>query len=353
MQVDGPARFSPVDLPTELCLLILTYAARPISSALALCHVSGIVRRIVLPQLLHTVILSKPDNVLAFMHALHMQGAYAQQEHHLYFDYAAHVRKIWIHATQTVSYDVYKDNIDFSILAPVLLASQSLAISFEDTFLLDGCLEYAWSPHVDLNVDHKRSPLPWSTKTLTLLKDMDFPDFLDSPDSYPLANTAQGRAFLASISRIIIFPSTIADHYEISECCDSGHLLGHRYPLWVDHFPWGSLKSLRTVSMALPHITIPSSVLDPPDEYEEEFHWRNVPVELLTFSAATINLMSSCFWAQKKLDTYSGGGECISSVEVYGEVCYFRLGSILVDVCCFNWEQVWAGLGESENITEL
>jgi hypothetical protein len=39
--------------------------------------------------------------------------------------------------------------------------------------------------------------------------------------------------------------------------------LGHRYPLWVDHFPWGFLKSLRTVSMALPHITIPSSVLDP------------------------------------------------------------------------------------------
>jgi hypothetical protein len=158
MQVDGPARFSPVDLPTELSLLILSYAARSISCALALCRVSRTVRRIALPELLHTVILSKRHNVLAFMHALHMQGAYVQQEHHLYFDYAAHVRKIWIRETKTVRYDVHKDNIDFSILAPVVLASQSLAVSFKNTFLLDGCLEYAWNSYVHLNIDHERSP---------------------------------------------------------------------------------------------------------------------------------------------------------------------------------------------------
>src|SRR6267154_4613505 len=80
------------NLPTEIILIIFAYAARPTfcqnedyestnpySSALALCRVSKLVRRAVLPVLLRTVLLTEDCNVSAFVHALRIQKAYAQQ----------------------------------------------------------------------------------------------------------------------------------------------------------------------------------------------------------------------------------------------------------------------------------
>ncbi|KAG0705652.1 hypothetical protein DFH29DRAFT_779405, partial [Suillus ampliporus] len=67
------------ELPTELVLLVFKYAAKPTfyktyrhdrrnpySSVLALCHVSRIVSRAVLPEFLRTVLLSAPCNAKDF-----------------------------------------------------------------------------------------------------------------------------------------------------------------------------------------------------------------------------------------------------------------------------------------------
>ncbi|KAG1830930.1 hypothetical protein DFJ58DRAFT_639360, partial [Suillus subalutaceus] len=94
-------RFS--DLPTELALLILKYAAQPTfaphapytiknpySSTLSLSRVSKIVRRTVMPEILHMVLLAEPRQVTAFICALRMQQTYVdQQQHDLSLNYAA------------------------------------------------------------------------------------------------------------------------------------------------------------------------------------------------------------------------------------------------------------------------
>jgi hypothetical protein len=346
VRVDTLAQFPYTDLPTEIGFLILTYAARPTfsqtnprwygrsyyPSALALCCVSRTIRRIILPELLHTVFLVKANNVLAFVHALHTQTAYAQQKHHLYVDYAAHVRKIWISEAlgSPFKYKVPRsDDINFSLLAPVLFAAQSLALDSESLFLLYGCLEYAWNSHVDSNINQEYSPnLPWSTRTLTLLED-------SLPlESYPLANTAQERAFLASISHIITLPLMIYNTYRVSEL-DGEQQLHHILPKWMDSLPWASLKSLRAISVVLPHIPV-----DAPFHEVAPLHRKDVPVELLTFSAPEDLLSGN--WTQKELNGYAGRGEIISSVDVCGGIVSGSDPSLVTLKVFLDWEKAWA-----------
>jgi hypothetical protein len=59
------------------------------------------------------------------MHALQMQRVYAREGNRLHLDYAGHVHRIWI-GEVTFTMEPY----NFSILAPVLLASKSLAVDF-------------------------------------------------------------------------------------------------------------------------------------------------------------------------------------------------------------------------------
>ncbi|KAG1794116.1 uncharacterized protein HD556DRAFT_440204, partial [Suillus plorans] len=101
MEPPTPISFRFNDLPTELALIIFKHAAQPpfvqhapytrdlYSSALSLCRVSKIVRCAVLPELLHTVLLSTARQLLAFIWALHMQKKYIDQQHDLAFDYAS------------------------------------------------------------------------------------------------------------------------------------------------------------------------------------------------------------------------------------------------------------------------
>jgi hypothetical protein len=257
-----------------------------------------------------------------------MQTAYAQQKHHLYVDYAACVHKIWISEALGSSFKVPRsDDIDFSLLAPVLLAAQSLALDFQSLSLLNGCLEYAWNSHVNLNIDQEYSPnLPWSTNTLTLLE--------DSLPMYPLTNTTQERAFLASISHIITLPLMIYNTYRVSEL-DGEQQLHHILPKWMDSLPWASLKSLRAISVVLPHITINTSCreLVPP-------HRKDVPVELLTFSVPKDLLSGN--WTQKELNGYAGRGEIISFVNVCGgRVCASNPSFVTLEVS-LDWEKAWA-----------
>ena len=96
------------------------------------------------------------------MHALRMQRTYAEEENHLSFDYATHVRKIWIKETLGFEPKVDKDDIDLSLLAPAILTAESSVVDYE-RMSLDGCLEYAWNSRVDSNINHEYSPPPWNT----------------------------------------------------------------------------------------------------------------------------------------------------------------------------------------------
>lgn len=344
---------SPVHLPTELYLLIFTHVARPsfaalksawspnpYSPALILCRVSRAFRRIVLPLLLHTIILSNAKHVLAFLRALQMQRAYAQQENHLRFEYAACVRRIWIGKASMRSWNednprLYRHlhNIDFSLLAPVLLASESLAIDYKNLFLLDSCLKYAWNPRTHLNTAHKSSPLPWNIKTLTLSGNL---------DSYrPTMCTPEGYAFLASISHIIFFPPRKFNiRLVLPRDVDREKPFHYNIPKYLSNIPWASLTSLQSVSLALPVTTLCHEILYRwlPLLAYHEYSGQDMRVELLAISAPANTLSST--WAQStpgaSVEREEGR---ISSVDFRATA---RSSGTTAIHKLIHWELVWA-----------
>ncbi|KAG2153711.1 uncharacterized protein EDB93DRAFT_1052525, partial [Suillus bovinus] len=215
-------RFS--DLPTELALIIFEHAARPTFaqyapytkdpylSALSLCKVSKIVRRTVLPELLHTVLLLEACHLLAFIRALRMQKKYIDQQHELAFDYASCIHRVSIGefwgAVRDPLVPFYPPvmakldwELDISLLAPVILGVPSLAINFDSLDILSKCLKNVYNSNVDLNIDHRNYLRPWSTKSLTLLGHCSTP-------WWSLVESAHGYAFLASIQHLtVLFPT--------------------------------------------------------------------------------------------------------------------------------------------------
>lgn len=338
------------NLPIELCFLVLTHAARPTfapnhterkkpySSALALCRTSRAIRCIVFPKLLHTILLTKVKHMMAFIRALKMQQAYAQQDSHLHVDYAAHVRRIWIGGTPIKhSINIYSlslDSTDFSLLAPVLLAATSLAIDYRSLSLLNSCLEYAWKSHIHSNVD-KSSPPPWSTKTLTLSGDL---------ANYSLTNSVPVYAFLASISHIIFLSPTRFPFEGVCFPCRYGRICDKllRYNIFErmsrSPFPWAALQNLQSVSLALPHLMPPITSMHLDGCRWCEHCWEDVPIELRTFTAPIVQL--SGHWAQEIPDAYGQRGEGrISSANVRATLIHsYKKGAYVA----LYWEQAWA-----------
>lgn len=218
-------RFS--DLPTELAILILKYAAQPTfaqpetyatknpySSAISLSCVSKLVRRIVLPEILHTVLLPKQRHVVAFERALRMQKTYIDQEQQdLIFDYTSCVRRVWIGYIRMLlsspndPFEPDWDVLDTTLLAPVILAVPSLAINCDSVSLLSVCLAQACKPHLGFNLDDRNSPLPWNTKSFTLSG-----GFLGHWRGF--MSTIPVYSFLASISHFTSLYSSMRPHYE-------------------------------------------------------------------------------------------------------------------------------------------
>ncbi|KAG1799547.1 hypothetical protein EV424DRAFT_1286017, partial [Suillus variegatus] len=147
------------DLPTELALVVFKHAAQPpfaqylpyprhpYTSALSLCQVSKDIRRAVLPELLHTVLLLTARHLLAFVRALRMQKTYIDQQHDLAFDYAPCVHRMSIGefrgAVQTpagpyilLPMPELECEFDIGLLAPVILGVSSLTIKFGSLGLL-------------------------------------------------------------------------------------------------------------------------------------------------------------------------------------------------------------------------
>jgi hypothetical protein len=329
-----PARSPFHNLPIELCHLIFTYAARPIftpnerlcftnpyTSALALCRVSRTVRRAVLPELLHTVLLERHRKVSAFVHALSMQKVYAKRENHLRFDYAGNVCRIWIEECGG-SYMHLGHDIDFSLLAPVLIASKSLAVDSRDLFLIVNRFQH------HSNIDES-SPPSWSTTTLTVSFDRYFPRPIDMP-----MNTIPESTLLASISHVIFLAPREFHFDPMSLPVNSGsnYRLDYRLGRWMDNFPWTSLKSLQSVSLVLPRIHIPYGSSGPYLEVDR----KDVHVKLLTFSAP---IDFSGQWQDKILFARAATeGPRVEWVDVRATVTF----GIKNAIGYFRWEQAWA-----------
>ena len=338
------ARFPFVNLSTELVLLILSFAARPAfaqsevernpyASALALCQVSRVIRRAALAQLLRTVILSTDNKVTSFVHALRMQHTYRQLGHHLYFDYTAHVRRIWIgqfcvppptaplhgrFPPNTPVHNTVVPDIDFSVLAPVILGACSLAIDFSSLFLLCGCLEHAWSTHRSHTIHPEYYLPPWRVKYLTLSGE--FARWL------PLKSTAEGSAFLASISHLIILSPTPLMVCRHDPCFDKVQCLDHSLPEWITSVPWAAFNSIQAVSLPFPHIVLPSSMRE----------LANVRVALLTLCASA-GLRD---WAPKDISgSIKSGQGHVSLVDVRPSC---SRSSVVSSDTRFAWEEAWA-----------
>ncbi|KAG1723020.1 uncharacterized protein EDB91DRAFT_185665 [Suillus paluster] len=313
-------RLTSVELPTELVLMILKYAAtptfsqaekydakNPYASALALCRVSRDVRRAVLPELLHTVLLPENRHLTAFLHALRMQKEYAQQGHHLHFEYAPHVHRIWIENIQKQALQAHWPN-SVSLMAPVLLGAESFATDLSSLFLLSGCLEHAWNSRK--NIALECSQLPWRTRTLT------FSHVTFLTPQRPLGFTPQGRAFLASISHVVSLSHPQAAHMHLLH--RNVGLLGpgeHILPPWMMQTSWNSFTALATISLAVPHIELPVGA--------STFGAANMPVQLLTFPSSAFPRSRDHF----------------SQDDVQVTISHTRIHYCSA---CQDWEKAWA-----------
>ncbi|KAG1884890.1 hypothetical protein F4604DRAFT_1918553 [Suillus subluteus] len=144
------------DLPVELALLILKHAAQPsfsqtepyksknpYSFTLALCLLSKDVRKMVLPEILHTCVapaIPQCDSVRGHSTTYAgcgWDGLMALSQDLLSQDFIP------------MLLDQCHPGPDLSLLAPVLLAAPSIAVDFENVGLLSGCLFYASKSRVD------------------------------------------------------------------------------------------------------------------------------------------------------------------------------------------------------------
>ncbi|KAG1898766.1 uncharacterized protein F5891DRAFT_1147996 [Suillus fuscotomentosus] len=338
------------DLPVELAFMILEYAARPTfdqadlydarspySSALALCRVSKIVRRIVLPELLHTILLPDFRHVEKFVHALRMQKVYKEKGSDLHFEYAPRVHKMWIvshggnpasahlpHAPRAHALKPSRSPLDISLLAPILLAAPSLALGWTSLDILVECLEHVWKSHAATHVDNEHPPLPWKTQTLTL----SCTPPTTGPQWERLTDTPQGSTFLGSISHLSANPY-VCDYKSHTADLDRDY----RLPLWMGITPWAIFKSLQTVFLSYPRIA--SSV----DPFALIFTGIDSYVELLTLSASLLRDHCDCIPKEIKGFAKIGPGEeCIQSDDVRLKVSDSRICWYTRD----GWEKVWA-----------
>ncbi|KAG2367150.1 hypothetical protein BDR07DRAFT_1606414 [Suillus spraguei] len=327
-------RFS--DLPVELALIIIGYSAQPTldqaekyrlkcpySSALKLCLVSKYVRRAVLPELLHTILLPDQRNVRKFVQALVLQEAYKKAGSDLYFDYAPHVHRMWIgfnggnltpallpqaHSLGVVNPQEYvlqpSDRAHaISLLTPILFAASSLAFGWTSVDLLIDCLEQAWKSRPATPVDEEHPRPPWNTRTLTLS--------YATPTNRTIVNrltsTPQGSAFLASIR-----------HLSGLTAVRCNPLNNYRVPQWMSTTLLASFKSLESVTLPYSYTNSPISIM--------ALLGISVQMELLTLSATLMKDPTN--GSPNEIEVFNGilpgkyNGVLVVDGRKFGPVCY-------------------------------
>ncbi|KAG1837412.1 hypothetical protein DFJ58DRAFT_633769, partial [Suillus subalutaceus] len=200
-------RFS--DLPLEIALLVLKYAAvptfsqkeeyaekNPYETALSLCLVSRLVRRTILPDFLHTISLRRCDSMRMFAISVLMQKVYAEEESHLFFDYTSAVKRMWISHNDFTEqrFQDSETKLYMNLLVPVLLAVPELAIDWYNLKLVVQLVEDARTSCAGLDADHRHSLFPGKTQSLTIMG--------HSTDWEIFKHVRKGSIFLASIPHL-------------------------------------------------------------------------------------------------------------------------------------------------------
>ncbi|KAG1888434.1 uncharacterized protein F5891DRAFT_1177372 [Suillus fuscotomentosus] len=305
--VSNPSIMAP-KLPIEIILTICKDAAQPTfsqrekydiknpySTALSLCLVSRLVRRIILPDFLHTILLRRRHSLKKFANALLMQKAYAEKKSDLFFDYTSAVQRMWI--SDAFDYFVYAEarseyeearsedeeaqsedeeaqsedeearsededphlrwgirnflsknderarNISVSL--PVILAAPELAVDYGHLKHIIWRVQDAWSSRTDLNVGG-HSSFPGKTKNLTIIRQGHHEHFLH--------NTVETFVFLASIPHLTHLID-LAEHSLMFRGISCG-TESPKFPvyLWMRDHTWNSMESLETFSVVYPHL---------------------------------------------------------------------------------------------------
>jgi hypothetical protein len=335
-------RFS--DLPVEIALIVFKYAAEPTFSqeeeyndknpyenALSLCLVSRLVRRTVLPKLLHTVLLPTRRNLEAFAFSLLMQKVYAKQESDLFFDYTPAVQRLWLTETaKNLTLDAGLKQC-ITMLLPVILAVPTLAVERRYLSLIDESLEGSQSLITDPDVDHRPSPFIGKTLIVTVesyrLHIQNFQYIHQKPD--------KKSVLLASISHLtyLIELNPDSDLFrDISKGFKSPDL-----PLvtWMCDIPRDCMNSLKTFSVVYPHLGLPHKTTSFFNQKGVDLH-----VEQLTVSAPVYMQNPGSFpWVTAPFPMTPPGEEIArtdghSFKVTHGQGRFRRFD--------FTWEKVWA-----------
>ncbi|KAG2112018.1 uncharacterized protein F5147DRAFT_792708 [Suillus discolor] len=349
------------DLPIEILLIIFKEAAQPTfsqrekydnknpySTALSLCLVSRLVRRTILPDFLHTILLRRRRSVEKFANALLMQKAYAEKQSDLFFDYTSVVQRMWICDAfdyslnaQAQSWDSWMDVMveshlkeielkrNMSVLLPVILAAPALVIDRRHLKLvleLEGA-ENAWSSRTDHNISGQ-STFSGKTKSLTIIR-QSINHVLNV-----FRNISKGSVFLASIQRLTYLTDLAED-----SCIFRGISSGVDSPknplsLWMRDLPWAHMKSLETFSVVYPHLPAPY------DFQSYVTRGLDLHVERLTVSAALYKQGPESFpWVTPPFPVTDPGTKRTESDGLSFEVS--RDKTHLTQAFC-SWDKAWA-----------
>ncbi|KAG2110915.1 uncharacterized protein F5147DRAFT_760105 [Suillus discolor] len=350
-------------LPIEIILTICKDAAQPTfsqkekydiknpySTALSLCLVSPLVRRIILPNFLHTILLRRRHSLKKFANALLMQQAYAEKKSDFFFDYTSAVQRMWI--SDAFDYFVYakarsedqdspffwqirnlppaKDEErarNISVLLPVILAAPELAVDRHHLWDIQDSVQDAWSSRTDLNVGG-HSSFPGKTKNLTIIRHAERPNVYYSNDTI--------FVFLASIPHLtyLINLAEESNTFRSVSCGANSPKMPVYY--WMRNSTWTSMESLETFSVVYPHLPPVKSISY--DAYATR--GIDLHVERFTVSAALYKQDPNSFsWGPPWFPVTDPGNKRIQSDGLSFEVT--RDKTYLTRYFC-SWDKAWA-----------
>ncbi|KAG2033195.1 hypothetical protein BDR03DRAFT_985193 [Suillus americanus] len=334
-------RFS--DLPLEIALLVLKYAAEPTFSqeekyaeknpyatALSLCLVSRLVRRTILPEFLHTISLRRCHNMRMFAIALLMQKVYAEDKSHLFFDYTSVVRRIWISHNDFAEHR-FQDSetkLYMNLLVPVLLTAPELALDWYNLKLVVQIVEDARTSGARLDDDQRHALFPGKTQSLTIMG--------HCTNWGIFKHVRKGSVFLASIPHLT-YLANIGTEGDIF-CDFSMGLLSPENPLrvWMRDIPWTCMKSLKTFSVVYPHLNAPHDI----PSYIDDARGLDLHVERLTVSASLFRQDPENFpWVTPPFPVTKHGKKSTPSDGVSFEVTHDRVNFWQY---FYMWDKAWA-----------
>jgi len=328
-------------LSTELAVEVIRHASTPdfgatssnvYSNPLTICLVSHEVRKAAMPQLLHTVLLSQGCNVYAFIRTILMQRTYRQNQSRLALNYSIYVKRMWCGMCREALVDEPRDSpmwLDYGALWEVMRNVESLGIDNSSLHLLyNGLATDVDAMNAD-GVDEKgiMATRRWKCRKVTFAGD------------YwrwkPLTSTAEGSAFLASITHLVLWMR------EQSHCHHHGpqpaSTINSRF---MEDVPFEMMKNLTDVGFVLlrnPTKPIPFGSFVAPTEMLA-YH---LPTCGTTSTDSTSDHDATVFrsWAMDYTDPVSHGLVLPLYVDPFtnGQ----RVSRVL------HWEKAWA-MGQSE-----